>query len=79
MCAEKVAMVRRVCDGWSSGELAETPPFGDAGIEVQRDPESAWPVSEPLCRGRDRGRKRVCLDVNWGRARAFAELGVRAG
>jgi hypothetical protein len=79
MCAENVAMVRRICDGWSSGELAETPSFIDAGLEVHPDPESAWPASEPPYRGQVRGGKPVRLDVNWGRERAFAELAVRAG
>jgi len=72
-------MVRRIYDGWTNGELAETPSFGDAGIEVHPDPELAWPVSEPLYRGQARGGKPVRLAVNWGRERAFAELAVRAG
>jgi len=72
-------MVRRICDGSSSGELAETPSFGDAGIEVHPDPKSARPVSEPLCRGHARGGKPTRLEVNWDRERALAELAARAG
>jgi hypothetical protein len=79
MCAENVAMVRRIYDGWTSGELAETLSFIEVGIEVHPDSESAWPVSEPLYRGQERDGKPARREVNWGRERAFAELAVRSG
>lgn len=72
-------MAHRIYQGWTSGELAERPSLIDAGIEVHPDPESAWPVSEPLYCGEERGGKPVHLDVNWDRERALAELAVRPG
>jgi ketosteroid isomerase-like protein len=54
MSAQNLISVRRIYDGWNSGELAGT--LGeliDPAIEVHPDPASAWPGIEPVYHGHD--------------------------
>jgi ketosteroid isomerase-like protein len=52
MSSENVELIRRVYEGWASGD-ASTLELLDADIEVRPDPGSAWPGIEPVYHGRD--------------------------